>query len=71
MSINDTGTVRWFYSVRGFGFIEPTGGGQDVFVHYSDLDQRGFKNLVKGQRVTYSTIDSPRGPKAVRVEIVL
>ena len=48
-----TGKVKWFNSVKGFGFVQPDDGGPDVFVHISALEQAGIKNLAEGQRVSY------------------
>jgi CspA family cold shock protein len=47
------GTVKWFNSAKGFGFIQPDNGGQDVFVHISALDRAGISNLNEGQKVSY------------------
>ncbi len=49
-----TGTVKWFNNAKGFGFISPDEGGQDLFVHYSDIQMDGYRNLEQGQRVTYA-----------------
>jgi CspA family cold shock protein len=48
-----TGTVKWFNPTKGFGFIEPTDGGQDVFVHISAVERAGMRNLNEGQKVSY------------------
>lgn len=48
-----TGTVKWFNATKGFGFIEPTNGGQDVFVHISAVERAGMRSLNEGQQVTY------------------
>ena len=48
-----TGTVKWFNATKGFGFIEPTDGGQDVFVHISAVERAGFSSLNEGQKVSY------------------
>ena len=48
-----TGTVKWFNAQKGFGFIEPTEGGQDVFVHISAVERAGLNNLTEGQKVSY------------------
>ena len=57
------GTVKFFNSQRGFGFIQPTDGGQDVFVHISAVERAGMSNLHEGQKVTYEVI-SERGKLA-------
>lgn len=49
------GTVKWFNAQKGFGFIEPQGGGQDVFVHISAVEQAGMRNLHEGQKISYET----------------
>ncbi|WP_456893379.1 MULTISPECIES: cold shock domain-containing protein [unclassified Geodermatophilus] len=62
------GTVRWFDADKGFGFIEPQDGGDDVFVHFSAIeDTGGFRSLDEGQPVEYDAADGPRGPQAERV----
>lgn len=61
------GTVKWFNSERGFGFIVPDDGGSDVFVHYSEIQGGGFRNLEEYQKVTYEVEQSDRGPAAVSV----
>jgi len=51
--IMSAGTVKWFNSTKGFGFIEPTNGGQDVFVHISAVERAGMSGLNEGQKITY------------------
>lgn len=60
------GTVKWFNSEKGFGFIEVEGG-QDVFVHFSAIQGDGFKTLEEGQRVTFDIVQGPKGPQAANV----
>ncbi len=60
-----TGTVKWFNSTKGFGFITPDDGGKDVFVHISAVTQAGMSKLAEGQRVSYEVVDEPKGRKAV------
>jgi CspA family cold shock protein len=62
-----TGTVKWFSRVKGYGFIEPDSGGEDVFVHYSAIVGEGYRNLEEGQRVEFVVKDSPNGPQADEV----
>ena len=62
-----TGTVKWFNESKGFGFITPTDGGKDVFVHFSEIQAEGFKVLVEGQSVTFNVENGPKGPQATRV----
>ncbi|MTI79923.1 MAG: cold-shock protein [Firmicutes bacterium] len=60
------GTVKWFNSEKGFGFIE-TSEGNDVFVHFSAIEGEGFKNLEEGQSVTFDVVEGDRGPQAANV----
>lgn len=62
-----TGTVKWFNESKGYGFISPSDGGNDVFVHFSAIEGDGFKTLSEGQQVDFEVQDSPKGPQAVRV----
>ena len=62
-----TGTVKWFNSAKGFGFIEPTDGGDDVFAHYSEIEMEGYKTLTEGQRVEYNLESGDKGPKAAKI----
>jgi CspA family cold shock protein len=65
-SVMSKGTVKWFNDSKGFGFITKEEGG-DVFVHFSDIQDSGFKSLAEGQNVTFDVVDSPKGPKAANV----
>lgn len=60
------GTVKWFNDAKGFGFIASEDG-SDVFVHFSAIQDNGFKSLAEGQAVTFDVVDSPKGPKAANV----
>ncbi|MEU7554324.1 cold-shock protein [Streptomyces sp. NPDC044571] len=62
-----TGTVKWFNSEKGFGFIQQDDGGPDVFVHYSAIQSSGYKSLDEGQKVEYSVTQGPKGPQAENV----
>lgn len=64
---NLTGKVKWFDRVKGYGFITPDRGGQDVFAHYSKIVGGGYRNLTEGARVTYDEIDHGRGPAAINI----
>ncbi|MDA2805947.1 MULTISPECIES: cold-shock protein [Nocardiopsis] len=61
------GTVKWFNSEKGFGFIAVEGGGPDVFVHYSAIAGTGFRNLEENQSVEFEITQGPKGPQASNV----
>ena len=62
-----TGTVKWFNESKGFGFISPSNGGDDVFVHFSAIQGSGFKTLVEGQSVSFEVEKGPKGLQATNV----
>lgn len=64
------GTVKWFNSVKGFGFITNEETGEDVFVHFSGINIDGYKTLNEGQNVTFDIEQGDRGPQAVNVTVV-
>ena len=61
------GTVKWFNSEKGFGFISPDGGGQDLFVHHSEIKTQGFASLDEGQKVEFTVGQGRKGPCATNV----
>ncbi len=61
------GRVKWFNDQKGYGFIEMDGG-QDIFVHYSAIEGKGFKTLTEGQAVTFEIEQGPKGPQATNVK---
>jgi CspA family cold shock protein len=69
MSTKKTGTVKFFNSQKGFGFIKPEDGGKDLFVHFSGITSTGFKTLEEDQKVTYDEGTGDRGPVAENVEL--
>ncbi|MEY2403376.1 MAG: cold shock protein [Acidimicrobiaceae bacterium] len=61
------GTVKWFNATKGFGFIAPEDGSADVFVHHSDIDTQGYRELAEGQKVEFAVEAGQKGPKAAKV----
>jgi CspA family cold shock protein len=62
------GTVKWFNDAKGFGFIEPEGGGADVFAHFSAVQMEGFRTLKQGSRVSYDLVQGPKGDLAQNIQ---
>jgi cold shock protein len=62
------GTVKWFNDAKGFGFIEPEGGGEDVFAHFSAIQMEGFRTLQQGGRVSYELVQGPKGKLAQNIQ---
>ena len=63
----ETGTVKWFNDVKGFGFITPDGGGEDLFAHFSEIRADGFKTLREQQRVSFEAKQGPKGKQAANI----
>lgn len=61
------GTVKWFNDAKGFGFITPEGGGEDVFAHFSAISMEGFKTLKEGQAVSFDVTQGPKGKQASNI----
>jgi cold shock protein len=64
-----TGTVKWFNDSKGFGFITPDGGGEDLFAHFSAIQSKGFRSLAENQRVTFDITEGPKGKQASNIRV--
>jgi cold shock protein len=62
-----TGTVKWFNDSKGFGFITPDGGGEDLFAHHSAIQMSGFKSLKEAQKVEFEVAKGPKGLQATNI----
>lgn len=62
-----SGVVKWFNDAKGFGFIEPDAGGEDVFAHFSAIQMDGFRTLKQGSRVTFEIVQGPKGALAQNI----
>jgi CspA family cold shock protein len=69
LSVNQ-GSVKWFNEQKGYGFITPSNGGEDLFVHYSEIKNEGFKTLQEGQKVQFEVGQGKKGPQAQNVMAV-
>jgi cold shock protein len=65
-----TGTVKWFNDAKGFGFIEPEAGGEDVFAHFSAIQMDGFRTLKQGGRVSFEVVQGPKGQLAQNIAAI-
>jgi CspA family cold shock protein len=63
-----TGTVKWFNDSKGFGFITPVDGSEDLFAHFSAITMPGFKTLKEGQKVTFEVTQGPKGKQASNIQ---
>ncbi|AMM32440.1 Cold-shock DNA-binding protein family [Sinomonas atrocyanea] len=66
-AVMTTGTVKWFNSEKGFGFIAPDDNSADVFVHFSAIESNGYRELLEGQKVEFETQQGPKGLQAAKV----
>ena len=64
----ETGIVKWFNDAKGFGFITPDGGGDDLFAHFSEIKADGFKSLQENQRVSFNVTTGPKGKQAANIQ---
>jgi CspA family cold shock protein len=69
-TIMATGTVKWFNDAKGFGFITPDDGGDDLFAHFSEVKAEGFKSLQEGQKVSFEVKAGPKGKQAANIKPV-
>jgi CspA family cold shock protein len=63
-----TGIVKWFNDAKGFGFIKPDDGGEDLFAHFSAISSQGFKSLAENQRVSFDITTGPKGKQAANIQ---
>ncbi|MGQ0586213.1 MAG: cold-shock protein [Gammaproteobacteria bacterium] len=68
MSDKQAGTVKWFNDAKGFGFITPSAGGEDLFAHFKEISGDGFKSLKEGQKVEYIAVRGPKGMQATKIQ---
>ena len=65
-----TGTVKWFNDTKGFGFITPDGGGDDLFAHFSEIKVQGFKSLAENQKVSFDITTGTKGKQAANIQLI-
>lgn len=65
-----TGIVKWFNDEKGFGFIAPDDGGDDLFAHFSAININGFKSLKEGQKISFEVAQGPKGRQAANIQVV-
>ena len=63
-----TGTVKWFNDSKGFGFVTPDDGGDDLFAHFSAINMNGFKTLTEGQKILFDVTEGPKGKQATNIK---
>jgi CspA family cold shock protein len=63
-----TGTVKWFNDAKGYGFITPDDGSEDLFAHFSAINMQGFKTLKEGQKVSFDVVQGPKGKQASNIQ---
>ncbi|ASS47093.1 Cold shock transcription regulator protein [Candidatus Nasuia deltocephalinicola] len=64
------GIVKWFNDAKGYGFITPDDGKEDLFVHFSAINMQGFKTLKEGQKVSFNVLDTPKGKQASNIKFL-
>jgi len=64
------GTVKWFNNAKGYGFIRPTDGGDDIFAHYSTITMDGYRSLKAGQEVTFEMVEGDKGLHATKIRTI-
>lgn len=66
-----TGVVKWFNNAKGFGFVSPDGGGEDIFAHFSAIEMDGYKSLKQGQKVEFEITEGPKGLFAKNIRLAM